>query len=470
MSVGREGSAGSRGPAPRGGGPAVRHLSVAHIETCSTPFVEIAAGGNYLRVRVPEAVEGESREGVEDLAPAAPGATGSKRGKISGFTRQSAARLRRVVNQFDQRNELPPDFVTLTYPAEFETARGSKQDLNRFGKALVRAFPAAVAVWKLEPQKRGAPHFHLIVVGAPGLTADWCARTWNAIAAPGDEKHLRVHLGQAGGNNRPCCERASTWSRVNDYISKYCVKLVDATAWHEPGRFWGKINSPMFSRYVHLERHDVSRAAAQKIERVGRKLRASKTRGRFLIRIESWDKDNPTTRDVRSWSFEKLRARYLEATYETHDQSFLSSIAGYVANYLPRSLSTAADRKQCRAVLTELSRDFVNARFSLVYGGSKRWTQSVQRQLPGGLVQDVRMIRPMRTLLIPANDGAKLVTWAQAAADDDALALVESSPASPSVREWMRVDEAHRRAWAPVERRKPLPANQRASVEQLAFT
>jgi hypothetical protein len=89
--------------------------------------------------------------------------------------------------------------LTLTYHDGFglEPARWHAQlhtwelklayDWRHFGPSLV---------WMLEFQERGAPHFHVVVCWQrePHLEQfrRWLSSSWNAIAEPGDEKHLRA--------------------------------------------------------------------------------------------------------------------------------------------------------------------------------------------------------------------------------------------------------------------------------------
>lgn len=58
-----------------------------------------------------------------------------------------------------------PNFVTLTYPAKFPTVSRAKRDLKVFQQRLIRRFPGSGGIWKLEPQERGAPHYHLLIWG-----------------------------------------------------------------------------------------------------------------------------------------------------------------------------------------------------------------------------------------------------------------------------------------------------------------
>lgn len=205
----------------------------------ASPSVIYAAGGNWARVKLP---------GIR------PPTRGDRRA-ISGFSDRSRRALLRSVNCWDRTRVQAGGvvFVTLTYPRDHPTARASKQDLERFLQAMGRRWGTRDdrgrrrlgVVWKLEPQKRGAPHYHLLAY-CPGVDVaaltEWVATEWHRLAGGGDARHLAVHLGTAGGNSKPCVEVVRDWRGVASYAAKYLGK-VDRTkgggGWLHPGRYWG---------------------------------------------------------------------------------------------------------------------------------------------------------------------------------------------------------------------------------------
>jgi hypothetical protein len=93
----------------------------------------------------------------------------SKRGAVSGFSCKSRSRMLALVSSLNAK--IHPVFVTLTYPLLWDNdPLAWKSDLDTFGKWLLRKYPSASFIWKLEPQKRGAPHFSF-------------ARLWNPVSA-----------------------------------------------------------------------------------------------------------------------------------------------------------------------------------------------------------------------------------------------------------------------------------------------
>ena len=106
----------------------------------------------------------------------------------------------------------------------------AKMDLHAFDKALKRAYPGAGLVWKMEVQKRGSIHFHLLVFGLRFLPWQWVAETWGRLVAPGDDEQLK-----AGTN----VQLAETRGAVRSYLEKYVAKVDDGPELENPGRWWG---------------------------------------------------------------------------------------------------------------------------------------------------------------------------------------------------------------------------------------
>jgi hypothetical protein len=127
-------------------------------------------------------------------------------------------------------------FVTLTYPAAYPGSwRIWKRQLDSWLKRTRRRLPRCAGVWKLEPQRRGAPHFHLLLVGAPYLAKEWISRAWYDTVGSKDPKHL------AAGTN---VQLAHSHRGVLAYAAKYVAKYERLPAdWQDGvGRWWGVFN------------------------------------------------------------------------------------------------------------------------------------------------------------------------------------------------------------------------------------
>lgn len=198
---------------------AVLGLSTVHISSPQAPgTLRFFVGGSHARLRGDPMI----------------GGVGGVRGAVMGFTKASRRRMLEFLQTVDRERAGMPLFVTLTYPGEWpgEPARW-KRDLQVWLARLKRAKPAAWAVWRLEPQRRGAPHYHLLVFGVPMLHKDWLSRTWFEVVGSGDQRHLR-----AGTQ----VQRVESWPRVLGYAAKYLAKAVAElpAEWREGvGRWWG---------------------------------------------------------------------------------------------------------------------------------------------------------------------------------------------------------------------------------------
>lgn len=163
--------------------------------------------------------------------------------KVCRFSQKSRSRMMDKFRRMKKTGLKLPFFVTLTYHRNEMRGDVAKKHLNTFlqrfrriqnGRDEFRYF------WKMEKQKRGAIHFHLMMWVPESLfPAGWnqkekingkkettlqceylklrVSSAWNEIAEPGDNKHL-----QAGTNCRP----VFSWRMCTGYLSKYMEKEV----------------------------------------------------------------------------------------------------------------------------------------------------------------------------------------------------------------------------------------------------
>ena len=216
-------------------------------------------------------------------------AGGGVRRAITGFSARSRNGLLHLVNSLDRRAVDPGEFrfVTLTYPENYPDARSAKRDLDNVLKRFFRCWGPRGLISKLEPQKRGAPHFHLLILmgEGPGIEQEtaWWARAWAEVVGSGDPNHERWHMGTLGNGNKPCVSVPREWNGVLSYVGKYLGKTFDGdgderqlpAGWASPGRFWGVRHRgllPLESSQLEVEeRHravlmDVRRACVRYIE------------------------------------------------------------------------------------------------------------------------------------------------------------------------------------------------------------
>lgn len=198
-----------------------QRIDLAADTTRPQPMMTLAVGGSLLKI---QAAAGR---------PWTCG--GSKRGKVTTFSKDSRRRLLDLLSSINrERVRRLPLFVTLTYPAIYpDDGQKVKTHLDTFLKRLKRAAPSASAIWRLEYQKRGAPHFHLLVFGVPYLPHRVVALWWYAIVGSGDIRHLG-----AGVEVR----QVRSWRGVMSYAGKYMAKASGPDVQPGCGRFWGVMN------------------------------------------------------------------------------------------------------------------------------------------------------------------------------------------------------------------------------------
>lgn len=169
--------------------------------------------------------------------------TQAERGEIKVFSKASRRRVLQLVGTL-KRTEISI-FVTTTYPDNFErNPKKVKKHLDNFFKRLLRKFPDAIILWRLEPKKRKsgnnigeiAPHFHLLVWNVDyKKLREWIPQNWYEVVGSGDEKHL------AAGTR---VERVRSSRGVLFYTSKYICKS-DSYVMAGWGRYWGVVNRDM---------------------------------------------------------------------------------------------------------------------------------------------------------------------------------------------------------------------------------
>ena len=96
-----------------------------------------------------------------------PNKTKSRRGTVSSFSKKSRTRLREFLQSIDWNSiEVNRIYeITLTYHNNFsKDGKKIKNDLKKLIKNILYNYPKSVIIWKLEYQRRGAPHYHLIMI------------------------------------------------------------------------------------------------------------------------------------------------------------------------------------------------------------------------------------------------------------------------------------------------------------------
>ncbi len=242
-----------------------------------------------------------SRRGVETQ-----NITHGQRGKIVEFSKAARLRMMKFLGTI-QRDQLPV-FVTLTFPENFPSVAESKRVMKSFLRREKRAWPDLAGIIKIEPQLRGAAHFHLLVWN---LVENkfykyllWVADNWHELAGQGDENHLKLLLGELE-KSRPCVEKVRSWGGVMHYTSKYLAKTIEKFHGQYPGRFWWTFNREKIP-WAEEVTVPVSREKAELAIRYMRRFSRVKSRNysslSVLCQADQWAKnlDLPLSEEKKS--------------------------------------------------------------------------------------------------------------------------------------------------------------------------
>lgn len=186
---------------------------------------------------------------------------------ITKWSRKSRAAMCRTFAELDYTPLVEcgrvPAMVTLTYPGDWEAVAphgaSVKRHMTLWRKRFQREWgEPARYIWKLEFQRRGAPHIHLWMapphtVGRSGRKfRDWLSQEWADVVDHPDPEQRARHLAAGTGIDILNGLRACDPKRLAVYFTKHSSpnKLGDKEyqhivpeAWrrpgHGPGRFWG---------------------------------------------------------------------------------------------------------------------------------------------------------------------------------------------------------------------------------------
>jgi len=165
----------------------------------------------------------------------------SRRGEVCGFSKKSRKRLLELFARLTPRKKTT--FITLTYPKEFPDAKQAKSHLRAFFERLRRHSQSACGVWRLEFQKRGAPHFHILLWGMEFVPKETIQAWWGEIIDY-ENPFTRIELIRS---NR----------KVMSYVAKYVAKPTseseageasgfNITPYLHAGRVWGCFREDLF--------------------------------------------------------------------------------------------------------------------------------------------------------------------------------------------------------------------------------
>lgn len=193
--------------------------------------------------------------------------------------RKDRMKLRNEAGELEfQERKLPvPYFVTLTYRENMQDCETAKKHLNVFFQRWRRVNKDFAYMWKMEPQKRGAVHFHIAFFEPDGFFPEaWKSHSkkvefvrmrlgtaWNEINnqaftdTTGNKCLLDIERFDSGkkcgnvslftGTNVRECEN---WKAFTGYVGSYMKKEIKINPWDgkRTGRFWGFSNNLDFQQ------------------------------------------------------------------------------------------------------------------------------------------------------------------------------------------------------------------------------
>lgn len=177
----------------------------------------------------------------------------SRRGAVAEWSRPSRLRMVETMCSLDWGPIVAPDqagwrpsMVTLTLPGDWltfaPTGQAFKQLMRAFLERWRRRWGTWRGVWKLEFQRRGAPHLHLYQATPTGPEfREWLSRAWYEVVGSGDERHLRAGTGVDWGEGI----RASDPKRLAVYFLKRATGHnlgIDKEYQHRVPFEWGGVN------------------------------------------------------------------------------------------------------------------------------------------------------------------------------------------------------------------------------------
>jgi hypothetical protein len=132
------------------------------------PVMTIVKQGELLKAKVSSNLDNLNNWGC-----------GGSRSAITFFTDKSRKNLLETFARLDKdKIKNGAGFLTLTYGQVYPDLQGCKRDIDVFVKRLNRKLDLKLSyVWKVELQKRGAPHVHIVLFGWQKIEKDK-KKTW----------------------------------------------------------------------------------------------------------------------------------------------------------------------------------------------------------------------------------------------------------------------------------------------------
>jgi len=182
-----------------------------------------------------------------------------KRGQIVGFSPEARYRLAKELSAIDW--PVTPAHITLTYGQNWP--KDPKAHLAAIRKFCMRD-SGWCGVWRLEFQKRGAPHFHLLLFGCTEASEDRFRRWWSRRSRNDSQHAFKATYRDAG--------------RASWYLALHSTKDTQAPR-IKVGRWWGWIDRDRVRSFRRRENiGTLSLIQRYRLARIARRLTKGKIR------------------------------------------------------------------------------------------------------------------------------------------------------------------------------------------------
>ena len=277
-------------------GEIVRVVIPAKAELIDVPFGQNA---RYRRVIA-------NRQGI-DLIKRRQNGFG-QRGKIKTRSYMATRRLIESLAKHSRFLDMPTMFLTLTYGREAPNWTRAKRDFDVWLKVARRLNPILSGFWVAEEQKRGAPHFHLLVdLLTPAATLE-LKEHWLRIS--GDNRSSDTARQRYGFHVRES-ETHEDSATSGMYLAKIltfeAAKRSQQSTDEFMGRTWGLFNRTAMKQYEQsLDENSVSEEWL--IDWIRERFRIAEETGKLRIKLVE-DVDTGETVAIwhpRQWSIDNL--------------------------------------------------------------------------------------------------------------------------------------------------------------------
>lgn len=174
---------------------------------------------------------------------------GGQRGIIKGLSKSSRRRLLFLINSLGTMEEC--FFVTLTMREASENFKEWKRWLNITTTRLRKDYPQLSGIWRLEFQKRGTPHYHLLIFPQTGNglmeLRESIRRYWSNACGKQNTSFQGIQV-----------EKIRNLKKSAFYLSVYSTKDEQDRKDIQTGREWGYINKKNLpiAKYIGTEVQD----------------------------------------------------------------------------------------------------------------------------------------------------------------------------------------------------------------------